>query len=156
LDSMPYKTWNDCCQEAIRFWGTRDNASTESNWDGHIHRPNAKMSLWACGWGDWVCLGLRQKLIPTTTSERQERQGQFPSDCEKMLFKGSYYNRASTTVFTVSKSIHSFISQTSTRATHRVIVNNWFGRCRLSCERRKAAEKVQDTQMCHGLWQRFL
>jgi hypothetical protein len=19
LDSMPYKTWNDCCQEAIRF-----------------------------------------------------------------------------------------------------------------------------------------
>jgi hypothetical protein len=75
---------------------------------------------------------MRQESLPTSTSERQERQGKFPSDCEKMFFKGSNYNRVSTNVFAMSQSIHSCVSQDPTRATHRFIINDQFGCHRLA------------------------
>jgi hypothetical protein len=41
------------------------------------------MPLQACLGGDWVCFGMHQESLPMTTSERQERQGQFPLNCEE-------------------------------------------------------------------------
>jgi hypothetical protein len=41
---------------------------------------------------------MRKEKLLMATSEKQERKGKFPSDCDKMFFNGSNYNRASTTV----------------------------------------------------------
>jgi hypothetical protein len=50
---------------------------------------------------------MRKESLPTATSERQERQRKFPSGCDKMIFKGSNYNRVSMDVAATSPSIHS-------------------------------------------------
>jgi hypothetical protein len=102
------------------------------------------MPLWACGWGDWVRLGMRQESLPASTPETQERQGQFPSDCEKMFFKTSSDNRASTNVFAASPSIRSRLSQDLIRTTH-LVINDRFGQHCLSSESGKVAEEIQDT-----------
>ena len=102
----------------------------------------------------WGCAKNHYRRQPL--KDKRGRQGQFPSDCEKMFFKTSSHNRASTTVFAASPSIHSRLSQDPTRTTHLVANDRLFGRHCLSCECRKAAEEVQDTQMCHGLRQLFL
>jgi hypothetical protein len=91
-----------------------------------------------------------QESQPMTTSERQERQGQFPSECEKMFFTGSNFNAASTSVFAVtSPGIHSCVSQDPTRATHRLIIDDRFGQHCLSASPMLNVEEILKKSKTH-------
>jgi hypothetical protein len=89
----------------------------------------------------WGCAKNQYRRQPLKHKKRQKDNFR---QTEKMFFMTSSHNRASTTVFTVSPSIHSCLSQDLTRPTH-LVVNDRFGQHCLSSKGGKDAEEVQDT-----------
>jgi hypothetical protein len=80
------------------------------------------------------------------TSERQERKGKFPSDCDKKCFSIEVITTEQVQLFLQQDpSIHSCLSQDLTRTTHRFIVYDLCGHHGLSRERGKDAEEIKDT-----------
>ena len=73
------------------------------------------MPLRACGRGNRVLLGMREKLISETALEDEEREGKFQGNGTTLLFERDHYGRESPTVFPEGTGVRACISSASRR-----------------------------------------